>query len=179
MNHQSDRYDAFARTLHWLMALMIFGLIGVGLYMGELPREDALRPQLYMLHKTFGVLTLCLAIIRIAWALLIGMPELPRSLQNWEIKLAKVTKVGMYLLMLATPIVGYSLSNFADKPVALFGVIEMPTLLAPDKELKELAEELHEILAFTLLGLAGLHIAGALKHRFSGAPETDVLRRML
>lgn len=179
MSYQTDRYDAFARTLHWLMALMIFGLIGVGLYMGELPREDTLRPQLFTLHKTFGVLTLCLAIIRIAWALMVRAPELPRSLQSWEIKLAKVVKIGMYLLMLATPILGYALSNFADKPVALFGVIELPTLLAPDKGLKEIAEELHGIFAFTLLGLAGLHIAGALKHRFFGTPETDVLRRML
>ncbi|MBU1191230.1 MAG: cytochrome b [Gammaproteobacteria bacterium] len=179
MNYPTDRYDAVARALHWLMALMIFGLIGVGLYMGELPREDALRPQLYMLHKTFGVLTLILLVIRIAWKLMVGAPELPRSLQRWEINLAKATKFGMYLLMLVTPIAGYALSNFADKPIALFGVIEMPTLLAPDKELKEIAEELHEIFAFTLLGLVGLHVAGALKHRLFGTPETDVLRRIL
>lgn len=179
MTYQSDRYDAFARTLHWLIALMIFGLIGVGIYMGDLPREDTLRPQLYTLHKTFGVLVLCLAVIRIAWALLVRAPELPHALQSWEIKLAKLVKLGMYLLMLVIPMVGYALSNFADKPVALFGVIELPTLLTPDKELKEIAEELHEILAFTLLGLASLHIAGALKHRFFGTSETDVLRRML
>lgn len=178
MNYSVDRYDAFARVLHWLMALMIFGLIGLGLYMADLPREAELRPQLYMLHKTFGVLTLGLVVIRLAWALMVGAPGLPRSLQSWEISLSKLVKIGMYLLMFVTPIAGYALSNFADKPIALFGIIEMPALVAPDEDLQDIAAELHEIFAFTLLGLVGLHLAGALKHRWFGTPETDVLRRM-
>lgn len=179
MQNRSDRYDAFARILHWLMALMIFGLIGVGLYMSDLPREDALRPQLYTMHKTFGVLVLFLAVIRIAWALMSRQPELPRSLQSWEIGLTKIVRLGLYLLMLATPIVGYAMSNYGDKPVSLFGIVEMPVLFAPDHDLHEITEELHEILAFTLLGFAGLHILGALKHRFFDPPESDVLKRML
>lgn len=65
--------------------------------------------------------------------------------------MSKLVKIGTYLLMLATPMVGNALSNFADKPIALFGVVEMPALLAPDENLKDIAAELHEIFAFTLL----------------------------
>lgn len=179
MTNSADRYDAFTRSVHWLMALMIFGLIGVGMYMTDLPREDALRPQLYMLHKSFGVLVLCLGVIRIAWALMTRHPELPHSLRPWEIGLTRIVKFGMYLLMLATPLVGYAMSNFGDKAVSLFGTIDMPTLFAPDHDKHEITEELHEILAFTLLGFVGLHILGTLKHRFLDSSKTDVLKRML
>ena len=37
----SAHYDATAKLLHWLMALMIFGLLGLGFYMQDLP----LSPQ--------------------------------------------------------------------------------------------------------------------------------------
>lgn len=90
-------------------------------------------------------------VIRSTWTLLVGTPTLPRSLYSWEITLSKLVKIGTYLLMLATPMVGNALSNFAGKPIALFGVIEMPALLTPDENLKDTAAELHEIFAFTLL----------------------------
>jgi cytochrome b561 len=39
---------------------------------------------------------------------------------------------------------------------------------------------LHKVLAYTLLGLILVHVAGALKHRFYDRdPRNDVLRRML
>ena len=34
MSHQ---YTATAKSLHWLMAVMLFGLLALGLYMTDLP----------------------------------------------------------------------------------------------------------------------------------------------
>lgn len=81
--------------------------------------------------------------------------------------------------MIATPFAGYAMSNFADKPVALFGKLQLPALFAPSKEMAEAAGEVHEIFAFTLLALVVLHVAGALKHRLFDRAEADVLGRML
>jgi len=162
------------------MALLIFGMIAVGAYMSDLAKDDPLRAQLYPMHKALGVTLLGLALIRIVWILVSRPPAMPAALQRWEVVLAKSTVGLLYLLMLATPIAGYLMSDTGGKPTSYFGLFDLPSLLGENHDLHETLEDVHSVLAFTLLGLAGLHILGALKHRFIDKdPEADVLRRML
>jgi len=179
VNIATDRYHPLSRLLHWLMAVLILALLIVGVYMQELPDEAPNRLQLYTFHKTFGVIVFTLVWLRLAWGRIATPPALPSVLQGWEIVLTKVTRVGLYLLMIATPFAGYAMSNFADKPVALFGRLPLPALFAPSKDLAEAAGEVHEIFAYLLLALIVLHATGAIKHRLFDRPEADVLRRML
>ena len=52
--------------------------------------------------------------------------------------------------------------------------------MGENHDLHEVLEEVHEFLAFTILALVSLHVAGALKHRFIDKdPDADVLKRML
>jgi cytochrome b561 len=65
-----------------------------------------------------------------------------------------------------------SSSPFADSvQTYLFGVIHWPHLpffenAADRKELSHGFAELHEYLAFAMIGLLGLHVLAALKHHF-------------
>jgi cytochrome b561 len=43
-------YHAAAKTLHWLTAVAVFGLLGVGLWMTGLP-ISLLKLQVYNWHK--------------------------------------------------------------------------------------------------------------------------------
>ena len=175
-----DRYGLVSRFLHWVMALLIFAMIGLGAYMTDLAKEDPLRAQLYSMHKAVGVTLLGLAIIRILWILVSRPPVMPAALQRWEVVLAKSTVGLLYLLMLVTPIAGYLMTNTGGNPISYFGLFELPALMGENHDLHELLEEVHEVLAFTILALAILHIAGALKHRFIDKdPGADVLKRML
>jgi len=54
--------------------------------------------------------------------------------------------------------------------------VPFPGIL-PDKVLAHWMSEAHYVIAFILLGLIALHIAGALKHRF--IDKDDVLNRMM
>lgn len=58
-----------------------------------------------------------------------------------------------------------------------FGVL----VLLPKNDARfEVFQLLHRWLAWALLALVVMHVAGALKHRFfDGDPDSDVLRRML
>ncbi len=179
MNAVTRRYHPLSRFLHWFMALLILGLIAVGVYMHELPDDAPNRLHFYTFHKTFGVIVFVLVWLRLGWSHVAKPPALPAVLQGWEIALAKITKLGLYVLMIATPFAGYAMSNFADKPVALFGKLQLPTLFAPSKAMAETAGEVHEVFAFTLLALVVLHVAGALKHRLFDRADADVLGRML
>jgi cytochrome b561 len=175
-----DRYGLVSRFLHWVMALLILAMIGIGAYMTDLAKEDPLRAQLYSMHKAVGVTLLGLAIIRILWILASRPPVMPAALQRWEIVLAKSTVGILYLLMLVTPIAGYLMTNTGGKTISYFGLFELPALMGENHDLHEVLEQVHEVLAFTILALASLHIAGALKHRFIDKdPNADVLKRIL
>jgi cytochrome b561 len=178
--NSADHYGLVSRFLHWAMALLILAMIGVGAYMTDLAKEDPLRAQLYSMHKAVGVTLLGLAVIRILWILVSRPPVMPDALQRWEVVLAKSTVGLLYLLMLATPIAGYLMTNTGGKPISYFGLFELPALMGENHDLHEVLEEVHEILAFTILALVGLHVIGALKHRFFDKdPNADVLKRML
>jgi cytochrome b561 len=180
LTNSADRYGLVSRLLHWLMALLILAMIGIGAYMADLDKEDPLRTQLYTLHKEIGVTILVLAVLRILWILMSRPPVLPAALQRWEVILAKSTVGLLYLLMLATPMAGYLMTNTAGQPISYFGLFDLPALLGENHDLHETLEEVHEFLAFTILALVGLHALGALKHRFVDKdPGADVLRRML
>jgi cytochrome b561 len=179
LTNSADRYGLVSRLLHWLMALLILAMIGIGAYMTDLDKEDPLRAQLYTMHKEIGVTILVLAVLRILWILASRPPVLPAALQRWEIILAKSTTGLLYLLMLATPIVGFLMTNASGKPVSYFGLFDLPLLIGENHDLHEILEEVHGFLAFTILALVALHALGAIKHRFIDKdPEADVLKRM-
>ena len=178
--NSADRYGLVSRFIHWVMALLILGMIGVGAYMTELAKEDPLRAQLYSMHKALGVTLLGLAMIRILWVLVSRPPLMPAALQRREVVLAKSTVGLLYLLMLATPVAGYLMSNTGGKPVSYFGLFDLPALMGKSHDLHELLEDVHGFLGYTVLALVGLHFVGAMKHRFIDKdPDADVLKRML
>jgi cytochrome b561 len=180
LTNSIDHYGLVSRFFHWVMALLILVMIGIGAYMTDLAKEDPLRAQLYSMHKAVGVTLLGLAVIRILWILVSRPPLMPAALQRWEVVLAKSTVGLLYVLMLATPIAGYLMSNTGGKPISYFGLFDLPALMGENHDLHEVLEEVHEFLAFTILALFCLHVAGALKHRFIDKdPNADVLKRML
>lgn len=56
--------------LHWLVALIMIGLIAVGIYMEE---QEAYA--LYPWHKSLGVLILLLVVPRVIWRIMNGWPK--------------------------------------------------------------------------------------------------------
>lgn len=180
ITNSRDSYGLVSKFLHWAMALLILGLIGVGLYMTGMADDDPLRGQIYSLHKATGVLVLMLAVLRILWLRVSHGPDLPAALLRWEQVMFRVVTGLMYLLMLLVPLSGYLLSNSAGYGVSFFGLFDLPTLVSKNETLHDIAGEAHELMSYGLLGLVGLHVLGSLKHRFlDNNPETDVLKRML
>jgi cytochrome b561 len=150
--------------LHWLMALMLLGLFGVGLYMVELP-ISVQRLKLYSWHKWAGVTVLALALLRLLWRLTHRPPpDLPMPL--WQARLAHLTHGLLYALFFAVPLVGWAYSSAAGYPVVWFGVLPLPDFVPKSPELAEAIKPWHEILAWAMASLVAVHVAGALKHHF-------------
>lgn len=177
--NSENRYGALSRAIHNLMLLLIFGMLGVGMIMTDLDKTDPLREQLFNMHFSTGVVVLTLILVRIVWLKFSPAPKVPDGLSGWEKVLTAVVKSVMYLLMLVIPIIGILTVNSAGHPVSVYGLFDLPSVLAKDPEWHEILEDLHGFLAYTLLVLVVLHVAGALKHRFlDTGPNIDVLKRM-
>lgn len=177
MNNQTDKYSLLIRILHWAMAILIVGVLALGMIMTELPKDDPNRGFFYGLHKSLGVTVLLLVVLRVLIRLVSYIPPLPEAFSSIERKIIHLGHMGLYALMFLTPLAGYLLSCAAGKKVLLFGV-ELPSLIAANESVAEFMGEAHEVLAFTLLTLAGLHILAAIKHAFDKNPARNILNRM-
>lgn len=174
------KYSRSMRILHWVMALMIIGMLGLGITIMALPDNDPAGDVLLWWHKSFGMLVLLLLGVRVFVRLRSVIPALPRGISRLEARAAHTAHVAMYALMLLVPLTGYAMSCVFTQSdgVAFFG-IPVPELLPKNDAWFPILEEAHHVLAFTLLGLLVLHAGGALKHRIRDrGREQDVLSRM-
>jgi len=110
-----------------------------------------------------------------------GVPPLPAHIQQhmpaWQQFAHMATQYSMYALFFIVPFVGWAYSSAAGYPVVVFGILPLPDFVTADKALAELIKPWHEISAFALAGLVGLHVAAALKHQF--VDKHAMLQRIL
>jgi cytochrome b561 len=178
-----SKYPASMRVLHWLRAAVVIGTLAVGLVMVNSPDEWPVKFELlYPNHKQFGLLALLLAVVQWLLRTRSRVPEPPAALLPWERALSKLAHRALYGLLVAVPLMGYAMSSSFTQsdgvPFFFFG--HVPELLPKDDRWFEVFQWLHRVLAYALLALLVLHVAGALKHRFMDSdPQADVLRRML
>lgn len=161
----TPRYTRTAQGLHWAIAIMLFGMVGVGFYMHDLPLSPR-KLQLYSWHKWAGITVFLLVVVRLAWRATHTPPPLPAGTSRVVGRAAHAAHVSLYVLMFALPLSGWLMSSAKGFQTVWFGVLPLPDLLAKDPELGERLAELHETLALTLLALVVVHVAGALKHHF-------------
>lgn len=178
-----DRYPAAMRWLHWLRAVVVLGTLTIGVTMVNMPDELPVKFEvLYPNHKQFGILAFLLVAVALVVRVGAQVPKPPAALAAWEHTLSKVVHCAMLFLLVAVPLMGYMMSSTFTQsdgvPFFFFG--HLPELLPKNDQWFERFQLLHRILAYTLLGLLVLHIAGVLKHRFLDKDaQADVLKRML
>ena len=177
--NDQNSYGTISKTIHWVMALLILTLIGVGLFMTGLDKAEPDRLKIYGMHKSFGVLVMWLAVLRLIWIGYSRPPALPEVLRKWEKGLSKAVTSLLYVLMLAVQFSGYVMTQAAGFPVRFFGLLDMPVMFEKSKALAGFAHTSHTVLVYALIALLLMHLAGALKHRFIDGEEADVLHRML
>lgn len=176
----TPRYTRTAITLHWLLGISLVGIFSVGLYMADLQFSPQ-RLKLYNWHKWAGIIILALSVVRLVWRLTHRPPALPlaveASMPGWQRVAYQATHVAMYALFFVVPLVGWAYSSAAGFPVVLFGVLPLPDFVPASKALAETIKPFHELTAWALAALVGLHVAAALKHHF--IDKDGLLQRML
>ncbi len=173
----TTEYSAITRILHWIIALLIIGLIWLGWWMVDLSYYDRWYNRSLELHKSLGMAALAVAAVKIAWVAYEGRPDFSSSIKPWERVAATSVYHLFYLLMLLIPATGYMISTSAGDGISVFGLFEVPAFFPISGGVRDLAIELHFWLSYGTGALMVGHASFALKHQFVDRDGT--LRRML
>jgi cytochrome b561 len=176
IKNTNNRYGLITIMLHWIMAVLIIGLLAEGLYMVRIP-VSLQKLKLFGWHKEYGMLVLILVCFRIGWRLANIVPALPDTIPQWQKFAARSAHWAFYGFMFAMPITGWLLTSASGLPVSFFGWITFPDMVAPNADLRIWFTVIHEWLGYGLIATICLHIGAALKHHFIN--KDNVLTGML
>ena len=170
------RYTPTAIALHWVAAALIFCGFSLGLFMTGLEVTPA-KFRYFAWHKWIGITVFLLAAARLAWRAAHPALPLPATMPAWQVRASRIAHAALYVLMLVIPLSGWIYSSSTGVSVSYLGLIDLPDLVAKDRETAKILLLLHKSLNYTLAAVVTLHIAAALKHHF--VDRDDVMARML
>lgn len=171
LKSDSDRYGRVAIAFHWITAIMIIIMVGLGVN-ADNGHSDEVRRYLLLPHIILGFLTLILTLARIVWWWFFDRkPEPALGVPPLMARLARMSHILIYAMIIAVGASGMATN-------AMGGVMDAITSGAPMPSLDNVApRRVHEVLAWTFKGLLTLHIAAALYHHFGRGDGT--LKRMV
>ena len=164
MNVAVERFTPLQRVVHWLMAAMVLTMLFIGVGM-----VSTLQPKfltLIAIHKPLGIAILVLAAFRIGVRLRRGALSLPADLHWTQTAAAKASHVLLYALLVAMPLVGWSMLSAGGYPIVLYGPIHLPQIMPHNDTLHAVLRTAHTYLAYLFFGTILLHVAAALFHGF-------------
>ena len=172
--HPGDGYDAGAIAFHWAVAALIVFLGILGLLFDDMPRD--MRPFWINVHASVGLLYFALVFARIGWRTANPPPALPPDVGEFSRRASQAAHHLLYVLMLAIPVFGIIAFVWHGRAFNYglfqlnFGIPSNPAVYRP-------VETVHQLLAYALFALAGLHAAMALWHQI--VRRDGILLRML
>jgi cytochrome b561 len=169
-------YDATAKALHWLVALLVLSQFVVAWLMPGIGRNST-PSTLVSLHFSLGILIVLVMATRLLHRLRHPTPlDMPGS-PAWERTAAYATHVAFYALLLVGPFLGWASASAHSLPVTLFGLLTLPDIAVPKARWALTAGDVHTYTMWCVLALIGLHVAAALWHRC--VRHDGLLQRML
>lgn len=164
LKNSNNGYGLVSVLLHWLIALTIFFLFGLGLWMVELDYYDAWYRKGPDLHKSIGILLFITVVMRIAWRLVNVRPEpvgntLEQSLARWVHRI-------LLILPLFIMVSGYLISTADGSSIDVFSFFTVPATVSGFEGQEDIAGDVHFILALVLISVAVIHVLAAMKHQF-------------
>lgn len=168
------RYGMPAIVLHWLLALLIAFMAGLGWYMMTVEHDPG-GTWYFDLHKSVGLVVFALVLLRVLWRLFHEPQPLPASLPQWQVQLASITHWLLYAAMLVMPVTGILGASYTRSGLGFFG-LPLPRWVAADHDTAELFFTIHSVTVWVLVALVVVHALAGFKHLL--IDRDGVFRRM-
>jgi cytochrome b561 len=168
-------YTRTAVILHWTIAILLLFELGVGSFMVRL--VPPLKRIIVPLHFVAGIGVLALTVAMLMWRLAHRPP--PRSIKG-PIRAAALSRIAswlVYAMLLATPIVGWSI--ISAHPWApgggenIWGVFILPPIppishldVSVQRSLHTVLVQIHTVGGWIFLAVLLLHMGIAIKRQF-------------
>jgi cytochrome b561 len=174
MSAPANRYDSNTISLHWLTALIVVFQFLSAEFWGYLPRPE--RHFLIVSHMSLGFLLTAILSLRIVWRLSFGtrISEIAPALLD---RGAAALHILLYLLLAAQMPLGFFTRWTDNQPLDVFGLAIASPLGICSKPTARLIDQIHDINAWVIMALAGLHAVAGLVHHY--LLRDSVLQRML
>ncbi len=155
-----SHYGSIAKFLHWLILILIFIMIPIGLFWST---TGAVKDAIINLHKLMGLSILGLTILRLIWAMINPLPKLTDAV-IYE-RIIEYSMYGaLYLFMFAIPLTGWIMTTASGKPPHLFGIaLPMPGIHRSES-LAATTLEIHGVFAGIFVAIIIIHILSKMKN---------------
>jgi cytochrome b561 len=159
--------------LHWLLALMVIGVLPFGFFiLAPMPNTDPRKIWLLILHMAGGLLILGLMTVRFVVRMTTARPPEQTIGNETADAIAPVTHYGFYVLVLLMAVTGVSTAVVAG----VFSTIRKGSEALPaDFDMFRIFHA-HGLVAVVLTLVILLHVSAALYHQF--VRHDGLLRRM-
>jgi cytochrome b561 len=170
-------YGWLAIGLHWTTAPLVIGLFVLGWWMVNLDYYDPWYTRAPSLHQSIGLVGILILGLRFLQRVTSPKPASHPGHRAWERVLAHLVHWLLYALLLAVSVSGYLITTADGRPILFFEWLEIPATVTSLPNQEDVAGEIHEYLAYVVVALIALHVAGGVKHQFIDRDGT--LYRML
>ncbi len=159
------KFGPVAIFLHWAIAGCIVLSVAFGLISGFADSAELTQSTL-AIHQSVGVTIFVLALARVAWRLTHPAPPLPASTPKSQRIAAAITHFTLYAILFALPVTGYVGLAARGRPITIFGLVDLPNVVARSLKTSAAFQNVHNNLQYFLYALLILHIGAALYHQF-------------
>ena len=166
------RYDPRTIALHWATAGLVIALWLLAQVIDWFPAGPA-RIDCRSVHIVLGIILAIVLVRLIVWRRLAGN-HLPSAGPPALARLASIVQVLLYVLLVVEVLLG--LANVWVRGDSIFNLFAIPSFAPGDRALRRQINGYHQVVANTILVLAGFHAMAALLHHYYWKDE--VLRRM-
>jgi cytochrome b561 len=157
-------YRLPAKVFHWVTAALVLFMITSGVLMKQLG-SGPVADLLFGLHKTTGIMTLSVVLLRVVYRLLLPDPG-----TGSEYYRRPTLHFMLYGALIAMPLLGWAgVSAFGSTGI-LFG-ISLPSIWPQGSPWADFLLETHAYLAFGMLALVALHIGIAMQDHMTRARD--------
>ena len=140
------------------------------------PKGSDTRNALKTWHYMLGLSVFVLVWFRLAIRLASTQPPIFPPPPLWQTRLAQAVQLGLYVVMVGMPLLGWLLLSAKGQITPFFG-LQLPALMSENKATAGLIKDIHEAGATVGYVLVGLHAGAAIFHHYFLRDNT--LRRML
>lgn len=157
-------YSGVARALHWIVAILVLGMIPAGFVMVQEGLSRPLQNGLFIFHKNTGVLLLVLMLLRVLYRLYRTPADLPDHVPKLQRLAAGANHLALYVLLLVMPVSGYVRVRAGGFPIEVLDAWGVPALVPRSEALAEAAKSVHFYGALLVSLVVAVHLGAALYH---------------